>query len=147
MQESTKEEEERSLLSESLASNGECSDDAINRPEGRREIEETSVDDHESSFGRGEEERRPAWQESSREGTEPPVTSAPRYRLYRWRWLMLASLCLTNISNGTVREERGMEADNHLHVYFTTLLPIKSLFALTLRQNINSEAIRFSSYV
>ena len=29
--------------------------------------------------------------------------SEPKFRLYRWRWFMLATLLLLNISNGTVR--------------------------------------------
>lgn len=123
MQGSTEEEEKRSLLSEeSPASNGECSDDAITSPQRRRgEIEETLVDDHGSSLGRGDkedEEGGPARLEGSREGTEPPAASGPRYRLYRRRWFMLASLCLLSISNGTVREEERERDQTFAHDLF-----------------------------
>ncbi|CAI8041265.1 Solute carrier family 49 member A3 [Geodia barretti] len=34
-------------------------------------------------------------------GSGPPSHRLPReYRVYRWRWLLLSSLCLVNISNG-----------------------------------------------
>ena len=35
--------------------------------------------------------------------SECKLGSEPKFRLYRWRWFMLATLLLLNISNGTVR--------------------------------------------
>ena len=31
-----------------------------------------------------------------------PEVNADEYRVYRWRWFMLATLCLLNVSNGMV---------------------------------------------
>lgn len=39
--------------------------------------------------------------EEADESEYKPV-SEPKFRLYRWRWFMLATLLLLNISNGTV---------------------------------------------
>ncbi len=42
--------------------------------------------------------------------TAPPATvsstATPEYKLYPWRWLMLVSMFLLNISNGTVSKDR-----------------------------------------
>ena len=38
-----------------------------------------------------------------RRGDETRNVATEEYILYRWRWFMLLSLCLLNVSNGTVR--------------------------------------------
>lgn len=39
---------------------------------------------------------------SATSSTQPSYRQALQYRLYPWRWFMLATLCLLNVSNGTV---------------------------------------------
>ena len=34
--------------------------------------------------------------------TPQPSIATPGYRVYHWRWLLLAALCVMSISNGTV---------------------------------------------
>ena len=40
--------------------------------------------------------------EQEADENERKLGSEPKFRLYRWRWFMLATLLLLNISNGTV---------------------------------------------
>lgn len=50
---------------------------------------------------REEEDSTLVVKEEADESEYKPV-SEPKFRLYRWRWFMLATLLLLNISNGTV---------------------------------------------
>ena len=92
------EDEERFLLTEST-SESECSRDSNGGPRDIGELLLTPPSQRREAAGEGE-------------GEATDHTASPRYRLYRWRWLMLASLCLLNVSNGMVRRrrrERGRE--------------------------------------
>lgn len=58
----------------------------------------------------GVDRGRPLFEADDASGISSTTTSSSlslkpwkAYRVYRWRWFMLASLCILNVSNGMVR--------------------------------------------
>ena len=68
----------------------------------KESLSSSSSDEIEMKSG----ERSPSGSDAS---SLPSYRQAREYKVYRWRWLLLASLCLLNISNGMVSNLGDLE--------------------------------------